>query len=371
MKNSKVNQVKKQMDKQLQNDYREIRDGSRQTMSRPIKEYLKAIVDTKNAKLVGVPTNVGGYPGRTAVRRYKQETDIVIGTSGFGYINLNTSTIEHITNTETLVSGPFNNSRNIGWTDGTYSGTGIPPLNTALPVGVNQSGWSQSNIDISEAIKGNVQWRTVGTTLEVFPESSFSRQNGRIILLEIPSHDALNFSGASNVQFSDLESFPTSRVLRGVQTGAQSEKIVLNWHPRALDEANYSNSFNDFNFKSISGINQSSSPLQMPLKELIIIFIGDPGTRFHSTITSMFELRGRGINDIKPRLVDSRGMDLVMNTFAHKVTDGYVGKPEHVYESYLASAWRIAKKSAGFINRHQKEIMEGAGKAMSLIGGFI
>lgn len=368
----KSNTLKNQMDQRLKSDYEEIRRGSRAEMTTPVKEYLKAIVDTKNSKKVGIPTSIGGYPGRTAVERYKQELEVVTGTHGYGYLSAVSSSLVSTTIAPNpAISGPFSDAAVFSYTDSAYTANGIPHYDGLAPVGVKQHGWSAAKWTRTDAEKGSIQWRTVGMTLEVFPESSFSNQNGRIVLLEMPSHAVANLPNFGNVQFSDLESYPTSRVIRAVQTGAQSEKIVLNYHPRALDNSASIDSFNDFDFHSAAGETTVGITNQAPLKELIVIFIADPGTRFHVTATCLYEIRGKGVSNVKPRLVDSRGMDLVMNTFSHKIVDGYVGKPEHVYESYLASAWRIAKKGAGFINRHQKEILEGAGRAMRTIGGFI
>jgi hypothetical protein len=85
----------------------------------------------------------------------------------------------------------------------------------------------------------------------------------------------------------------------------------------------------------------------------------------------MYEVKGIQVPNLKPRLVDSRGMDLIQNTLACKMVDGYVGKPEHVYESYLAHAWTMAKKAGGWLKEHEKSLAEGAAKAVSTIAGFI
>lgn len=367
----KKKQFQEKVKRDLDRDYESIKNGARNELSEVSRRYLKAIVDTKNAAKCGIPSAIGGYPGRTASVRYRQQLEVETGQMSVGFLSVNTSGITSSVNGLGLRVGPFNDTSNMCYTKTAYNNDVIPPSSGALPQGLATSAWLQSPYEsASDAnIAENLQWRTVGCTIEIYPTSSFSDQNGRIVLLEVPSHAVLNSTVA--VPISALESFPTQRNIRAVQTGSQKEKIVINYHPRALSTAGGFES-NDFDFHSLPFANSVPVIPQMPeVRQLLVGFFAKPGTSFHCDVTVMYELKGKQVPNIKPRLVDSRGMDLVMNTFSHKVVDGYVGVPEHVYESYLANAWHYAKKGFGWVTKNEKRIMDGAGRVARTLGGFI
>lgn len=358
------------MERDFSRDVAEIRDGSRKELSRTCQNYLKAIVDTRNAPKVGVPTLAGGMPGRTAVERYTQQLEVSIGTNGVGWIHVGVSS--HAGNDHDN-AGPYSNANVFTYTGSTYTGTTYPLDGSSTLAGVTNLGWSQSPHSIQPNNRGELQYRPVGATITVFPESSFLDQNGRIALLEAPGHVAIN--GLVSIPITTVESYPEARVIRGTQSGAQSEKVVLNWHPTSgslgpIPADNHGSNFNDYDF--VDHRNESPTSAQVPeFKDMFIAFFGAPSTQFHVEVTGMYEMRGLNIPDLRPRVVDSRGMDLVANVLAAKMISGYVGKPEHVYESYLAKAWTTAKKTAGWLSKHEQELINGAGKALEIAGGFI
>lgn len=355
------------LDKNLERDFNEIRDGSRKVVSKVCQNYLKAIVDTRNAPKVGVPTLAGGMPGKTAIVRFTNQIEVTVGTGGIGFISV--APVSHRVSTHSN-GGPFSDSNIMTSTGPTYSGTTIPSAGASLPVGVFVGGWVQSPYKLG-GVQTDLQYRLVGLTMSIFPDSSFMDQNGRIAILEAPGHQPLNF--VVSQPLSTLESYPGVRVVRGTQTGAQSEKINLNWHPMsgastAATSAGGEN-FNDFDFVDHRLVPAAGS-ITPVMDGLMIACFGKAGTQFHVELTGMYEMRGKSIPGVKPRLVDSRGMDLISNVIASKLISGYVGKPEHVYESYLAKAWGAAKSSASWVSTHNKELMEGAGRALDMIGGF-
>lgn len=357
--------VSKAFEKDLERDARDIRDGSRKEISKVGRDYLRAIVDTRNAKKVGVPTLMGGAPGSTAVEVYTNQIEVFTGTQGFGYIALNINHPEQVQ----YAGGPFRDGKVIQYTTNAFANTDLHTFGQPLRDGEQQIGWTQSDWFVTGLPNGParyMQYRPVACTMTVFPDSSFSRQNGRIALLEPPNHTIMN--NITPLSGTAVESAPRAHVIRATQTGAQSEKIVLNWHPknRILGTINY----NDWDFGSLPG---PGTPLavQIPMQDGIICFFADAGTQFHVEVTVMYELKGLSVPNVKPRLTNSRDMDLIFNTFDHKKVSGYVGKPEHVYESYLSKAWSIAKKSQDFISKHETELLNGAGIAMKALGGFL
>lgn len=359
---NKSSKVKKAIDQSLERDVRAIREGSRREISPICQRYLKALVDTRSAPKVGVPTNIGGHPGRTAIVRYTQQIETTTAGSGIAAVSIAPLGNE----TTTSRTGPFLNTSPIVFTDATFTGTTLPAEGGAFSTGVQRTGWTQSTYDVSSMNGSKLLYRLVGCTLTVFPDGSFSTQNGRIVLCEAPSHASLNDSVP--LDLTTVQSFPQSRVIRAVQTGAQSEKIVLNWHPKSGSAAG--RFYNDFDFRS-AAVGSTPPSVMPPVNGLLLVMQGNAATSFHIEVTAMYEVKGTAVPNLKPRLVDSRGMDLIQNSLACKLVDGYVGKPEHVYESYLSHAWTMAKKATSWIRENEKQLIDGAAKAVSTIAGFI
>lgn len=362
--------ARESLERDFNRDVSEIRNGSRKVVSKVCQDYLKALVDTRNAPKVGVPTLQGGMPGRTGVVRYTQQLEVFTGTTGAGFLHVKAAA--HSVSASNN-AGPYNNTNSLTFTGPTFAGTTIPTHSISTPTGVFQSGWTQSpHRLVVSGPQNDLQWRPVGITITLFPDSSLLAQNGRIVLLEAPGHDLLN-ENLSDLLLG-LESYPEARVIRGTKTGSQEEKYVLNWHPKSGSvhggALGAEASFSDFNFNDHRGVVPSSSSTPQ-FDGLMVAFFADAGLQFHCEVTCMYEVKGKIITSVKPRVVDSRGMDLISNIIAAKMLSGYVGKPEHVYESYLAKAWSSAEKTAGFVSKHSQELMNGAGKALDLIGGFV
>lgn len=347
----------------FQKDFEEIKKGSRSELSTTCQNYLKAIVDTRSAPKVGVPTTMGGFPGRTSIVRYTEQLEVYTGLSGFGYVSINLNG-----NDTSPYAGPFNDTPAIEYTISNYTGTSINQSGGGLLTGVVQSAWQQSEYSRLSLKPTDLQYRVVGCTVKIFNEASALGQNGRIVLLEPPGHIPLN----SAVQATDLmiENAPTAHVIRAVQLAELREQIVLNWHPRASSDQRMG--AGDFEFQSTHN-GTVPTPVTLRCSDLVVMFKCASATpsQFHVEVTCMYELRGLKVTNVKPRLVDSRGIDLIQNVFASKMISGYVGKPEHVYESYMHKAWETAKKFGGFLSKHEKEISEGVGRGLKLLGGFM
>lgn len=365
--NNQFNKSKamKTMDKTEQEiakkEYENIRDGSRKEVSIVCQKYLKALVDTRAAPKVGVPSLIGGYPGRTGIVRYVEQFEASIGMLGMGYIALNYAA----TRSAGRLGGPFNNTNNIEYTDGSFNSNSLPQAGIILPGGVNHLPWSQSKFDTTALglqPASSLQYRLVGATVTIFPTSSVLTQNGRIVLVEPPGHVALNAGGAINA--GPVESLPTAHVIRGVQPSNGNNKVVLNWHPRDTSTFNGFES-DDFSFKDTGDAGLTPTPTVIFGNDGVILLLGAVATNFHVEVCGMYELRGKLVSDLAPRLTDSRGMDLVMNTLSHKLISGYVGKPERVYEGYLHRAWKSAKELAGSAYRNRGAI---SGALESLAG---
>jgi hypothetical protein len=362
---SKSNKTKKALERSIQRDVDSIRRGARDELTPVARDYLNALVDPRNAKLCGIPTAVGGYPGATQVLRYSDVIEVSTGTTGWGFISLRPASVGSL---PSQVSGPFSNTANVFWSDVGFVGSTLPSVGATLPTGTSKAGWTSSPAALPGFVLEDADfgYRCVGASIEIFPESSFADQNGTIGLLEIPGHTLINVAGSKNM--NQLLSLSQTRVLRGTQTGAQSEKIVLNFHPRSHSEAGLNQ--NDFEFV-FPGTGVSPTGVVPPIDCLLILLKATSGTMFQCRITAMYEAIGVKTTGRRARLVDTRGMDLIMNSIASKTASGYVGKPHHIYEGYLSAAWRTAKKLGGWVKAHERELADGAGRAMSTIAGLL
>jgi len=355
--------TKKALNDSFQKDFDEIKKGSRSELTSTCQNYLKAIVDTRSAPKVGVPTSMGGFPGRTGIVRFTEQLEVYTGTNGFGYVSVNLNG-----NDVSPYAGPFNDTPAIEYTIPSFTGTSVPQSGTALPTGLEQTAWKQSEFSRSSLKPSDLQYRVVGCTIKIFNEASALDQNGRIVLLEPPGHVPLN----ATAQTTDItiENAPTAHVLRAVQLQELKEQVVLNWHPRGSNDPRMG--AGDFSFHSCHS-GAVPTPVVLRCSDLVVMFRCSSVTtsQFHVEVTCMYEIRGMKVTNVKPRLVDSRGMDLIQNVFSSKMISGYIGKPEHIYESYMHKAWETAKKFSGFISKHEKEITEGVGRGLKLLGGFM
>jgi hypothetical protein len=368
--NKNKNNHTKAIDKSLEADLRSVERGSRKELSSVAQKYVRALVDPISASNVGVPTSIGGYPGRTNVSKSVLKFQVKIGTGGVGFAY--TSICPPPGSSQNYVTGPFSDSVGVQYTDGTFAGNSIQQQGAAKDSGIAGSSlWPSSYFTTGGAQGSKMNYRVVGHTLKVFPTSSFSSQNGVIHLLEAVGHESMN--GGSYLTEPTLTSLEQTRTIRATQTGSQAEQLVVNWHPRT--GANFDvgeGSFSDFSFVGAgNGTILTYGSLAMPANGLILFVTGASQTTFEVEVCTMWELRGTAVRGLKPRLVDQRGLDLVFNALASKTVSGYVGKPEHVERGYLAAIWHGARKAWGWASQHEKELMGVAKGAAQALAGIV
>lgn len=363
--------VANQLDAELVEEVRKIREGSRKVLSPTAERYLRCLVNPE-AKPSAVPTLVGGYGGRSRVDRYFAKGTFVCGTGNVGFISISPAPYGDPSSGAVRDTSPISNNTTTGYigmaTNNSYTLAGFPQEGAAIAAGLDLVKLANSPWGLRAATDayGNMQYRCVSCIIEVFPESSFSTQNGELTLLEAPGHVGV-FNTSTTSPYSQVSDHPNSRTIRGTQTGSQSEKIVLNWHPRAYAAGS---NITDFVYCApaavvTTGINR--------LGVLTVAASAAAGTIFHYKVTVVYELRGRDVSGMKRHPVDSRGMDLVHNIIASKELSGYVGNPTHVEESYLHQAWTWAKHWARTEGvKAGKQLLNGAAHAgMRALGGFL
>lgn len=332
--------------------------------------YLKCVVDPHEARPQGVPTSVGGYPGRTACQKAIRKGTFSVGNAGLGFIS---STPCPPPTTSSGATGPYGNADGIMWSENTFAGVALPMQSQVRPAGVSGASlWEASPYTTSTTNNEDMSYRVVGHTIKVFPRSSFSNQNGVIHMLEVPNHSVLNLTSFP-ISAATVAGFEQTRTLRATQTGSQRDQIVLNWHPRSGPGLGLSGfSFNDLQFKGIGEAGAGTfNTVGIPINGLLIVVEGDPGTQFEFEVCTIFEMRGTRVFGAIPRLVDDRGMNLIFNAFSAKVESGYVGEPTHVEQGYLAGIWSKAKQLAGWAWKNKESILSTAASVGKTIAGIL
>jgi len=319
--------------REVERDISSIVNESRKVLSKPAQRYMECVIDPLRSKPAKIPTGIGGYTPSSSARRYKIAGQAVIGSAGVGYICL------HPGSYSGFGGGPFNN-RNVGsYSQSNFVGPSLPIL--ASTTGVQEfqmpTPYTAAAADPSALI-----WRVVAASIEVIPVSSALSQNGSITLYETPSHQAYTS------QINLIPSLPNARRIRGVQTGTLQEKIVINQHPTSTQQAGAVDDLNDFSW-NLSDTAANITALHNG--GIVVALAGDAATAFDFTATVVFELTGFSVKGQSPCCYDSRGMDLVMNTFAHKRRSGWVGKPRQAHDGYFTRLWHIgAKLTSGMLS---------------------
>lgn len=363
--------MNKSLDHEIQEEFRAIRDGSRKVMSKTCQKYLAALVSPRTSPKVGVPTLLGGSIGKTKIVTTKAVGKFECGAGGWGFVKLSNPGLSTVNATLPVKTvGPFGG---VGgppcgsFSTSAWGGSSLAQSDSGVVAGITEFVWI-SNYTTANSRAG-FQYRLVGMSIEVFPESSFSTQNGALALYEFSGH--LDATRDATLLLSTIEGFESTRNIRATQTGSLTEKIVINWHPRcSASDSNHAGfpvieTKNDFAFTNGTAVGYQAT--QLPSDGLIVIAEGAPNTQFHYTCSAIWELRGSAVDGKKPRLVDSRGMDLVMNTIAAKRQDGYVGRPEAVKESYMGHALHVANQ----LGITRQGVASAALGAIKTIGGFI
>jgi len=349
------------MDRELRDEFRLIRDGSRRVLSKTCQKYLASLVSPSTGPLVGVPSLLGGVIGDTKVIQTKAVGKFTIGSGGWGFVKLSNPGLEAVGSLLYSI-GPFHTIPCGAYSDGGWAGTAL--LGTALGAAVGITNFPWTSDYSSTQLSGAFLYRLVSMSIEVFPESSYVSQNGALTLYESSAHADMTRTASRSLQ--DIEGYNTSRTIRATQFGDLSEKIVINWHPRTETSATgptsgIPDSRNDFNFVNPQAAGFTTT--QMPSDGLMVFAEGAPNTIFHFKCVANWELKGSAVHGKKARLADSRGMDLVMNTIR---LDGYTGKPGVVVESYMAKALHLA----GSLGITKQKVGDFAIKAISNVAGF-
>jgi hypothetical protein len=266
---------------------------------------------------------IGGEPGLTGKVKLKAAGTLAIGGNSFGFIGIG----------DPQTNGFYSDRIVATVSTAAYAGFVIEKDSTVLgvdPISFTESAFTAVS-GASGLGKDIVSYRLVGLSVAVIPIGSALSQDGSMVLLEDPNHNDL---GATT--YSALASFRNARELSAIKFGEQKDKIVLNLHPRSSDNA-VSGAF-DFVSSPIA------SPTVITSAVAGIAIEGTPGLKFRFEIFGIYEARGHKVRNPSATLVDSAGMDDVLNVFRLKRVSGWVGQTHHAIEGY-GHALVKAKKS--------------------------
>jgi len=323
MKKSKPSKITKStVDRELEKDYKDILETPYQEMSGLGRRYLDCVIDPKRASPARIPTLMGGDPGLTSLIKTKIETTVTIGTSGFGYILLGSPSY----------NGFYSDRSAICYTGASFAGTTV---SAGAATGVNFAAFPTPYTAASATQQ--YDYRLVGMSVEVFPTSSVTNQNGSIGMLEPASRSSLGGSNADQ-----LGSWTRARYVRGTQIGDPSVKVVLNIHPQEQVILNAPTStLSPFEFINFSG---GAAVLDANGQAGIVWFEGIAGTNFKFEVYATYEFRGKGAPNPKVGLTNERDMNLALNTFRFKSLSGWVGHPMDAHRGYREVLLKVLDK---------------------------
>jgi len=314
--------TKSHIDKSLIDDYKEILEHPYNSLTSVGKRYLDCVIDPKRSQPSRIPTIIGGDPGQTSVIKTKVEGQVSIGTLGFGYILLGSP----------AYNGFYSDRAVMCHTDGTYASASV---STGVATGLVFD-FPPTPYPAAGAVN-QYDYRLVAQSLEVFPTSSVTNQNGYIGMLEPASRT--NLGGQSDIS---LAAWQRSRLLRGTQLGDPEIKIVLNIHP--IQQVLPGNPTSELSPFSFSNQTSTANVLDANGQVGIIWFQGTVGTTYRFEMYAVYEFRGKGAPNPKVSLTNERDMNLALNTFRYKTLSGWVGKPMDAHRGYREVLMEVLRK---------------------------
>lgn len=293
------------------------------------------LCDPGHSKPVGVPTLLGGVPGRTGTYRTQITTGFAAGaSSGFGYLIVNPGT--QITSAGSSHYRGLGDTNRIGVaTSSSYpastfeTGTGLTTGESAIqlvtPYSAASSPWELTS-------------RVAACKVTVTPDSNLMAQAGKIVLYKTAGHADLD----SGTSFGTIAQDPRSSVFTAIDADP-ARSLQVCWTPQSLGENNSNDDIDDFRFQKTE-----THATTVPRGCIVVACQGAPaGTSFNVVIDIVYEIRGSSVRNAKARAVDSRGMDLVFTSFAMREKVGYFGTTRHNTASMWSHVWEAGRRLAG------------------------
>jgi hypothetical protein len=323
-KNKGQQRSQKALQRDFEENVKEILEGPRNVMSKVAHEYYKSIVDLDRAKRVGIPAPFGGGPYLSSVQDFTVSGTMATGTASTGFLTFNGF---HFYGTSSTLrrGGPYSDTTAVVYTDATYTKNSAPAAGDTGAVSVK---FTDSPF-LGTLPVGDLAFRVVAVKISVWANEVFTSQNGSVLLYEDPVHEGLNAHGTSQT-YETLSQVPHSREVSMLNLATDGNECVLNWHPKG------SNVFSPFGFHG-AGDNATTDA-----GPLVVAVQAAPGTTLKYRVTARYELVGRKVRGKRRRVFDSRGIDLVLNALARKRRDGWYAKPREAEASYKAHWYQSA-----------------------------
>lgn len=317
--------MKKKLDDSLKRDIDSVLNGARNTLSKPAERYMRCVVDPRSntsARTVA-PT---GFSGRSGIVSCKARVTVITGTQSYGYLGVSP-----------VLAGPVSDRPPV---IATTSSTSILSSGSAIPVAavgsqIETVTWNNVPQAAASIVSfSQYAWRPVAFAVYVTPSSAVTAQGGTMYLHESPSHAAVD-----GLSLSTIANAKCTRQVSGTQLAGDGSIICLNYHPcHGLSGETASN---DLEFNSTG-----SATAGVTGQTLSIVFEAATGTSFQCEVFGVYEVTGSNVQNARHRVQDSRGWDILVNSFTEHSLSGWVGRPHHAQASYLSVAWKHAKALA-------------------------
>lgn len=231
-----IKKIDKNDEEEIRRDMESVRRGH--NLSTIATEFLTQLVNPTKGKCVGIPTLIGGMPGRTNVFRLKQELRVVAGTNGYGFLALNYA----MNGVGMTPTGPFSDTPVFCYTTAAYgtttaTGTVLKRRGIAVPAGCILAGWNLARYKFDDYTgdpdaMNSLQYRVSAAAAEVTNVTAVLEQNGTIVMWEPPNHGIVN--ATSDISLDTVMSEFTSRVISAQNGSNRNDKVVLNYHHKHL-----------------------------------------------------------------------------------------------------------------------------------------
>lgn len=345
-----VAQYSKAVKRRLEDDVKDVVEGSRKVLSSRAQAQLEMLIDCSVGRLAPFIDPLSGQHGRIGMSRHKVEGDIVVsGTNKFGMLVFSP------------YSGPVYDRACVRWSNSSSfaeaSSTSISNVYTGVITGVTDSGWSRAPFSAATSpVEDDVQFRPAAFIIRLTKTGTSTQQDGSVYMLEEPSHANLTMT------WSELKSHNRTNTISATSDMGPKEILALNWHPKG----NGAGDPGDFAFHKIVG--GATSGLSSGNVTHAIMFASPGGfASWHFEIFGVYYLTGERVDTGFDVVQDSRGWDLISNGLRRKLSSGWVGTPADAEHSYLTSIVHVGKELVSYL----PSVASSALKAAEAIGGFV
>lgn len=339
---SRKSKATKALDKDLEREFRAVREGSRRELSPTAQKYLSAMVQPE--RFMSRDINPESGPLRTKLIRLKEVGTFGTGSTSFaGFVIFNPFVVDDGTlggfyNDRTAAR--FTNNSATGYTDFSF------PNNT-------MTAFTSSEFTAATRVAGDLGYHCTGASLTIWPEESVTNLGGTVYMGQSPGNSAL-----TSWSFTQLQSYDKTTSYSLLNFDPE-KKFKVFWVPQSSNTEGSARA----GFAEAFAADATAGPAAGGL--YAFVNSTKAGSNFRFEIVANYEVLGKLARGQKPRIYDSRGRDLVFNALAQMRNGSHIRPGHEVTEGLLAHIYHTASSLAG------KAVTGLRKEAMDLLKGLL